>query len=142
MRQDNPDLTGAGPYQFTPDSDLAVGESFALPFRGLENGKYRKYLPFDTLRVINESNQRITAEINGRYTTTVPPNSVVGWDEQGIQRVTMTNDGGATLAKGDLQIEVKSEPFDTDDAARENKSKPYLAQVADDLIPGGLPGGG
>jgi hypothetical protein len=142
MRKDNHDLTGAGPYQFTPDSDLAVGESFALPFRGLEKGKYREYLPFDTLRVINESNERITAEVNGRYTTTIPPNSVVGWDEQGVTSVTVTNNGTSTVANGDLQIEVKSEPFDQDDQARQERAKPYLVRAADDLIPGGLPGGG
>lgn len=135
----NTNLTGAGPFQFRPDTDLAVGESFTVDLERIDKGKYKEYVPFDSVRIINETTERIDVTYNGIYEATVPPNSVTSWGEQGVRLVSVTNDGTAAASKDGVKIEASQDPYDADKKARENAQKPWLSRALNDLVPGGMP---
>lgn len=139
VSDDDPQVTGGGPWEFDVPA-LAVGESWLLDLRNREKGTYRRYLPMETLQVTNESTESIGISINGIGGDRVPSSSVESYGDAGVERVEVTNNGSNATAAGGVVVTVKAEPFDADEQARRERSQPWLARAANDLIPGGVPG--
>jgi len=137
------DLTGAGPFSLD-GPELDPGETW---FIDLPNMKYkgnkayfRKFLPFDIGQITNQSdtnNVRVT--YNGIYEDIVVNNAVETFDSQGIRRAKIENIGSSTISAGTVVASFKKQPYDADDKARQDKTKPWLERAADDIIPGGVP---
>lgn len=139
-------LRGAGPWSLdVPALDAQESEPYdlrTLVFNG-KRGFFRDYTPLDGLRVVNQSSSEpLEVLVNGRYTVYVPPNTVQSPDDVGVSRLRLTNTGSQAIADGEIVCELATTGYGADDAARESQRKPWVQRAADDLIPGGLPGGG
>jgi hypothetical protein len=138
-------LEGGGPWQFE-NPELAPGESWELVFRNMTyaktKGYFKKWIPFDFARFVNESGVSLSVTINGIYDTTATANTITAWDKQGITRIRVTNlaSSTATVKAGNFTVETQKEPYGADKAAREQKGSSWLESAANDIIPGGLPG--
>lgn len=139
-------VRGGGPWQFTGPA-LDPGDSWVLDFRNMEHngtkGYFKKWMPFDVAQVTNPSNEYVEAHYNGQFTDTVVPNAVETFEDQAVTyvRIHALASNTGTIAEGDIRVSVKKEPYGADDAARENREKPWLQRAADEIVPGGLPGG-
>ena len=130
-------MAGAGPWEFTPDSDLAPGESFTLDCRNLKfrktKGYFKKYMPLDEAQITNLSDSAaVGVEYNGVFNNFVVPNAIETFDKAGITRITVTNResaGGATIAADEVVIEVVKNPYDADQAARDRQRRGPLGDV-------------
>lgn len=134
---------GGGPWQFTIDSALSPNDPYLLDFRNMEfnktKGYFKKWLPLDVAQITNQSpDHALRVTYNGIYESTVVPNAVETYGDQGITSIEVVNIGSADIAADNVTIEVKKEPYDADKAARERKNAPPLVNVANDLIPGGV----
>ncbi len=137
------DLTGAGPFSLD-SPQLAAGEVWHidLPNMRYEGKKayFRKFLPFDIAQITNQSDtENVKVTYNGIYDDIVVNNAVETFDRQGVRRAKVKNIGGSSIPAGTIVASFKKEPYDADDAARENRNKPWLEKAADDIIPGGVP---
>lgn len=127
-------LNGAGPWSFDVP-ELAPGESFDLDLRNMEfNGErryFRKFLPMDTAQVTNLSaDAAVRVTINGQFSDVVPPNVVEGYEDQTITHVRIENlSGSATISAGDVVLTLERTPYNADDRARDEASKPPAAGV-------------
>lgn len=122
--ENNPKISGAGPFDFINESELGVGERLVYPFRDMKKGKvkggYRKYLPFSSVTVTNLSNEsNLTVEINHSGVNNVPPNTVETIDSLEVTSIIVINDGPSPIAIGDVRIECVKSQYGSDDKARE-----------------------
>lgn len=133
-------ITGAGPWQFDTDTALATnGGSELFDFPNMKyngsTGWFRKMLPFDDLRVINESNERVTADINGIYEMPVPGNSIETFGDAGIQTVRVINESStADIAAGDVTVAVAVDAYGQDDVARQQAAEPNAVKMVKNLV--------
>lgn len=139
-------LRGGGPWQFKAPS-LSPGDTWDLDFRNMTHngtkGYFKKWMPFDLAQVTNASSEYVEVTYNGQYSDTVVPNAVETFDNQGVTFVSVhaPSSNSGTISADDVRVSVKREPYNADDAAREDRGRPWFQRAADDLIPGGLPGG-
>lgn len=139
-------LEGGGPWQFS-NPELAPGESWQLEFRNMEyaktRGYFKEWLPFDVARFVNETSVTADVTLNGIYETKATTNSITTWDKQGVTRIRVTNPSTASsnIPAGQFTVETQKEPYGADKAAREQKHNTWLQRAANDIIPGGIPGG-
>lgn len=139
-------LTGGGPWLFEPPA-LDPNEQYSLDLRNMryndQKGWFRKWLPLDSVSVTNlDGSNGLRLTVNGQYNSYVVPNAVETFSGQGITHVRVTNEGSATIAAGDVKIELTKEPYNADAAARQEASKPWLNRALGEIIPGGVPGFG
>jgi hypothetical protein len=137
-RYDDSDLDGAGPFQFESPA-LGAGESWRLNFKNADKGRYKEYLPFDVIRVVNESSEPLDLTVNGVYDTRVVADSITTWEEVGTRAVAVENAGGAQINATGVRIEAQSEPFGADDRAREQAAESWVESAVSDIVPGGNP---
>lgn len=139
-------LHGAGPWQFDIRA-LEPGEKAhfnltEMRFNG-QKGWFKKHLPLDVAQVTNLSTDNgVEVVYNNRYEDYVVPNAVETFSDQGIVSVKIINpEGNTQIAEGNVKLSLKKEPYGDDDQAREQASNPWVVRAANDIIPGGLPGG-
>jgi hypothetical protein len=132
------DLDGAGPFQFESPA-LDTGESWLLNFKNADKGRYKEYLPFDVIRVVNESAEPLDLTVNGVYDTRVVANSITTWEEVGTRSVAVANAGSASINATAVRVEAQSEPFGADDKARESRAESWVESAVSDIVPGGNP---
>lgn len=135
-------LQSAGPWTFSPDNDLSVGESYVLNFENMKlngsKGGYRQHLPFDNLQITNQDGSNvIEISINGRHSAEVVPNAVESYSDAGVRRVVVTNVGSSAISAGDLTVEVSSDAYDADQAARDRAAQSPLEAAVNSFLPGG-----
>lgn len=146
---DNAAENGAGPFLFDVP-ELAAGESWVADLRNREyngtKGGFRKFMPFDTSQVTNESTDvPLRVEYNGQYEQYVVANTQESFEKAGITEVRVTNAGSVALAKGDAHVELVREPFGADEAARRDAQTGVIGKVSrklTGLTPADLTGGG
>lgn len=137
---------GGGPWSFS-SPELAPGEKWFLDLEQLEHngakGWFRAWLPLDGAQVVNrDTGNPVQIEYNRRFPDFVPPNTVDTFTEQGIMSVTVRNEGQGTMDADAVKLSLWKDPYGADDKAREEKTSDWLTRAANDIIPGGLPGGG
>jgi len=135
MSPQNPQIEGAGPFVLEVDTALNADDIYTWnfrnePYNGTKGG-FRKYLPFDIAQVTNlDSSAPIKATFNGIYETYIPPNTTETFDKQGVTKARVRNAGTTTINSGNVVVEVKTEPYGADDAARESKFQPPIFKAA------------
>lgn len=116
---------GSGIHRFSVGA-LSSGETEVYNFRELEvngvKGYFRPFLPLDTLVVVNQSSEDMSIKI-GEMDFWVPSNSTKSYTEQGFTYVEITNEGGTSISSGEVTIEVKRAPYNSDKRARELKRR-------------------
>jgi hypothetical protein len=134
--QDNRTQSGAGPFTFE-SPELGPGESWRIDLESVEKGRYLKYSPFDQMLVKNyDSGNRVDVEINGRTGSKVDidPNGKDAYSETDVRTFRVINRGTGTISAGDVTISVQRDPFDADDAARQEANRSPVEKVARNLI--------
>lgn len=122
-------LGGAGPYTWDLPA-LDPGDKWRLDLEAAEKGKYREYVPFDSLLVKNyDVDNRIRLEINGEADLDVDPSGKDTYEQTPIRLITVTNQGGTTISAGDVTVTVKLEPYGANEKAREEKAEPPIRGV-------------
>lgn len=135
-------LNSEGPWRLTPDSDLAPGDSAVFDLFNYEyNGRkayFKPKLPLDEAQIINQDGANsLVAEFNGVHESYVIPNTVESYDDAGITRVVVTNDGGSTISAADVTLILAKDGYTADDAAREAKGQ-TVAERAVSKLSGGI----
>lgn len=133
------ELQGAGPWVFENENDLAPGERFRLDFRNMTyNGRRRwftQYLPLDEAKVTNEdTGNPVRVEINDTYGGRVPANTIEDFPDAGLTTVEIVNDGGSTIAAGDVIVEVATDGYTADDHAREQRARAARQSTAEQVL--------
>lgn len=126
----------------TPDSDLDPGDSAVFDlFREKHRGRksyFKPKLPLDEAQIINQDGANaLLAEFNGVHEAYVVPNAVESFDDAGITRIVVTNDGGSVVSADDLTVVVAKDGYTADDAAREQRGK-GVAERALSSLSGGI----
>lgn len=142
-RRDAQRIEGGGPWQFDSPA-LDPDEAWTLDFRNMtyngQTGWFRRWLPLSYAQITNlDAGNALTVEYNGQFQDFVVPNAVESFDNQGITRLSVRNEGADAIAAGDVKVSVGREPYGADDAARERaRGGPVWSpkQAIADLIPG------
>jgi len=136
-------LEGGGPWTFEAPT-LDPGESYYIDFRNVkfngQKGWFRKWLPLDYAQITNlDTGNAVEVTYNSRFSDFVVPNAIETFDNQGITKVRVRNSGGSTIAADDVKIAVGKDPYDADNAAREQRKGGSWSprKALNDLIPGG-----
>jgi len=134
-------LRGAGPFTFDGSDfgGLAAGEQVTIRLESYEKGKYREYLPFDSLLVKNyDGTERIELGINGVYSVDVDPAGKDTYEDAEVRQFSVKNVGSNQIAKGDVTISVQREPFDADDATRRRVQQSPVRQLIENKLGVGI----
>lgn len=128
-------VNGGGPWLLELPADLAPGEhhTFRIPtmeYRGRKR-YFHDWVPMDNALIKNlDGGNPLRVEYNGRWGAIVEPNAADAFDDTGITRIRITNDGGSTVAAGDVVVQVSVDEFGADDAARaEAKRNPLQNMI-------------
>lgn len=122
---------GAGPFTFEPPA-LDPGEAWRIDLEETENGRYFRYVPFDSVLIKNyDSSNRIDVEVNGRTNANVDidPSGKDSYSEVDIRTLRVINRGTGTIAEGDITLSVKRDPYDADDAARAEQNRGPIERI-------------
>lgn len=141
----NEKLDGGGPWIFEPDSDISPGGVYVIDLPNLQyrgtNGYFRRWLPMDSIQVINQDTSiPLKVDLSG-YESLVVPNSIESIDETKYQWVRITNtDNSNPFPKENLTVEVSKAAYNADEQARENARKSGVSQFIENVT--GIPMGG
>lgn len=119
---------GGGPWILEPTGPLDPGEEEVMDLeRMAHNGRkryFQPWLPMDQVLVKNlDSSNPVHLTYNGLFEAFVEPNAADTFDDAGVNRIRIKNEGGATIAADDLKIQVMVLPYNADDQAREEKKR-------------------
>lgn len=133
--QENTRLEPAGPFTFESIA-LDPGDRWRVWLRSEQNGRYRRYLPFDSLLVKNyDANNRIQLYVNGGGPNVprvdVDPSGKDSYDESGVSAFVVENLGGSTIAAEDVTVTVKKDGYGADERAREAKQQGPVSQIVE-----------
>lgn len=142
-RFDNPsrekriEIRGSPPFRNSPGSDLSAsgGRFRYAPQVDEEEGKY---LPFDYLKVSNDSNENLEVVFNGdgRRVEEVEQNTTEIFRPTDIlpyNSVTLVNNSGNIVAKEDVTITSRRIGATADKQARREAGKGPIAQVVENF---------
>lgn len=88
-------------------------------------GYFNPWLPLDNCAIKNrDTANTVRVTFNGQFDVLVEPNAADTYGEAGITTIRVKNEGGSTIADGDLVLQVSAEPYDADDAARQEATRP------------------
>jgi len=130
----NKQLHGAGPFEYRLD-ELQPGETEIYDFRNIvhngSKGGLKKYLPFDSAQVTNLSTERLGITTNEQFNDIVVPNAVETYENQGVVRMSITNEGSTAIASGDIVLTVEKSPYDADDRARDSRQRGQVSRIVE-----------
>lgn len=126
-------LGARGPWKFDSPS-LAAGETWTLDLRNRQyngqKGYFRNHMPLDNLQVSNrDGSNPLLVDINGVHQATVVPSAAETYNDVGLTHLTITNDGGSSISKGDVSVEISKSAYDADDRAREQAQRTLAERV-------------
>lgn len=115
-RRDMRDYTGSPIWTF----NNALMAANAMWIISLDVGVYKKYSPYDSVTLTNNSVQPITISINqGADAKVIPAGTILTIDRFGMRGFLITNTGVANIAAGELEVAVERKPIDfTSDVLR------------------------
>lgn len=125
---------GAGPYQFDVGA-LDPGNSFRINFREYEEHGTKGYyttiteVGFNSVTIDNQSGEPLVVTINENNKYPVVPNQSRSLSQEGIYDVRVANNGGATIADGDVTFTVSQSGYDGDTRAREMRKESPVRRV-------------
>lgn len=139
MSQNDPRISGAGPFDFENEDSLAVDGRMVLPFEDMKHNKvkkgYRRYLPFSEIAVTNlspESRLRVTYNHTG--VQTIPPNTVESIDSIEITSLIVENMGPTAIESGNVRIEALKSQYGADDSARQQIQESAIERFVSSMI--------
>lgn len=137
---DDPKVTGAGPWSFSPDEPLEVGEPWRLNFRTMTHrGQpryFNRYLPLDDLVVTNRDTAAVLeVTVNDQFDTLVEPSQTRSWDKAGVATVEILNRSSnpAAVDPGAINVEVSTEGVTADTAARREATQSPIGKVVENV---------
>jgi len=115
-RRNMRDYTGSPIWTFN-NALLAAGATWII---SLDVGVYKKYSPYDSVTITNNSIQHCTIAVNqGADAKVIPAGTILTIDRFGMRGFLIVNTGGGNIAAGELEIAVERKPIDyTSDVLR------------------------
>lgn len=98
--------------------DLGAGEFIQID---LDDGIYKKYVPFDFFEIYNSSAVRLILTFNDTHTFPLPPNVTMTKSDLQFRRFRITNPTMGATGADTLFAAVQHSPLDADKAARKPK---------------------
>lgn len=109
------ELYGSGrPYEYEPQLD--AGEKDIVDIR---DEQFYKYAPYDSLTIINQSNQPIVVKLDDadERAFNIAPNQSRTITGRWYRLLGLINRGSGEIVEGDLTLEIERRPMDADKKA-------------------------
>lgn len=129
---------GGGPWSIDIPA-LDPDEAREFHFRNHEyrgrKGYFKPWLPLDNAAIINQDpDNPVLVTFNGLYDVYVQPNADKGYSEAGITSMKVENIGSTAIPANSLKVQVSKDPYDADDAARQQKQQHPLAKLGKGVL--------
>jgi hypothetical protein len=99
-------------------ADLAAGGFIQID---LDEGIYKKYVPFDFFEIYNSSAVKLELSFNDVHHFPLPPNAMITKSDLQFRRFRITNSTAGATGADTLFASVQHAPLDADKVARRGK---------------------
>src|SRR4030042_114539 len=97
-------------FPLDPSADLADGESYYINTEEYE--AYKNYVPYDWIKVTNNSGYRLDLALDGQNVSAVFGRSFVALSGRKFQSFRLTNSSGSTILKETVQVLIQKQGSD------------------------------